>query len=398
MVVALMVALMTTGGCNDDDPVEPQPQAPVITITGVEDGVTYTDPVTITVSLDVGTYAATLNGQPFTSGSTVSDVGTYLLRVDADNQGATSNETVTFFMTLPGDRFLFARVFDLGDPGILGGGDAILLTDSSSAGASHVLIDAGPAGAEADSSHVADRLLELGVDTLDALVLTHAHLDHYAGIPAVVNAVGVRRFYHNGQSLADDRYEATIALATSRADATITPTAPEILGLGDPGGPNLTILPPFPAFLDLRGATDSQLNEGSLGGRVDFGAFSMFLTGDGQLEANNRWRNTWTSLSFGVDVLKVGHHGANDAIFNNETDGASIWLDHTRPEVVLISANGRTHPEGNAVGELSSRGIETWCTNAHGGLILIANAEGQYVLLSERDGGAACTAGQGAGR
>jgi beta-lactamase superfamily II metal-dependent hydrolase len=394
--VASTLAALVFMACSSDNGTAPPP-APVITVTGVEDGVTYTEPVTIEISVDQGVYEATLNGQDFMSGTRVSDVGAYRLVVDGRNGEATSREEVMFGITLAGDRILIVRMLDLGPNESGGGGDAMLLTDSTSAGMFHVLIDAGPAGVDgADSTAVAQRLAEMGVDTLEALVLTHAHSDHFYGIPPVMRDVHVRRFFHNGQVRNFERYNATIAFAEATADTAFVPTTPVIRGIKDPGSPIMTVLSPFSAFLGLSGADNSMINEGSLGTLIVFGEFNMFVTGDGELEANNRWRNTFPTLTSGVDVLKVGHHGANDAIFNSGSSGASIWLDHTRPEAALVTANGISHPRQGATAELLSRGIETWCTNVHGDLVLRASSAGQYFVTAQRNEDQPCEPGSAA--
>ena len=75
---------------------------PSIFIEGVEDGTTYTVPVTPEFSAEdanLATVSATLNGEPFTSGSTVSEDGTYTLCVHAkDKAGNESSRCVTFYI------------------------------------------------------------------------------------------------------------------------------------------------------------------------------------------------------------------------------------------------------------------------------------------------------------
>ena len=81
--------------------------APVITINGVTSGGSYTDPVTITFSAtdDVDgpvPATATLNGDPFTSGTEVSAVGPYTLAVTAtDSSGNTSIASLDFSIEEP---------------------------------------------------------------------------------------------------------------------------------------------------------------------------------------------------------------------------------------------------------------------------------------------------------
>ena len=85
----------------------PDTVAPVITVTGVTGGASYTSPVTVSFSaLDAvdGTVGATatLNGAAFTSGSTVSAVGAYTLVVTAeDAANNTATTTIAFTITAP---------------------------------------------------------------------------------------------------------------------------------------------------------------------------------------------------------------------------------------------------------------------------------------------------------
>ncbi len=397
---ALGLAALGLGffGCETStDPEDQGPPAPVITITGVEEGVVYNEAVTILISVDVGTYTAELNGDPFQSGGTVEDIGTYRLEVTADNQGAMSTETVNFGITLGGERIIIVRMLDLGASDLDGGGDAILLADSSQLGISYALIDAGSAGpGGADSTAVAERLQELGVETLEALILTHALGDHFFGIPAVLEAVDVKRFLSNGQQSNDNRYTATVAAAEIRADSAVVVDEPYIRAISDPGSPVLTVLDPFAEFLSNAVADDSQLQEGSLGTWVAFGDYTLFFAGDGLHEANNRWRNTYPQFSVNAALLKVGHHASDAAIFNNPDSDGSVWLDHTSPRIALISANGASHPEQAALAEILDRNIETYCTSVHGEVVIRANRDGQYLVSVERNEGQPCTAGTSA--
>lgn len=382
-------------GCGGEPP-GPAARTPQIAVSGIADGETRTGPVTITISVDVGTYQATLNGEPFLSGRTISDPGTYVLLVTARNGDATASLALTFTIALAGDTRLIVRMFDLGPNEAGGGGDAILLSDSSSAGARHVLVDAGPAGIDgSDPGFVARRLADLGVDSLEALVLTHAHSDHFGGIAAVLGEVIVRRFVYNGQARNFAAYTNVITLAQGRADTVIVPDAPTDLTLGLGTTPTaLVLLPPLESFLTDPDASSSEINEGSLGTEVGKGAFRMFLTGDGEVQANLRWRTSFGSVTADVTVLKVGHHGANDAVFDNAFSGSSAWVQHTAHEVAVISANGTTHPRQNATALLLGLpSTATYCTHVHGTIEIRVGEAGDYQVTVERNEGLDCVPG-----
>jgi beta-lactamase superfamily II metal-dependent hydrolase len=396
LVVALCAVVLACASCGGSS-AQPQDETPVIAVVGVEDGAVYQEPRTITVSVSPGVYTAVLNGQEFISGSTVSRPGTYQLVVDARNGTANARETISFQITIAGGHVLIVRMMDLGPNESGGGGDAILVTDSTAAGMAHMLVDAGPRGVDgADSTYVARRLAELGVDTLEALVLTHAHSDHFFGIPPVMRDVHVRRFFHNGQVRNFFRYNSTLQFAEARADTTfVNQEVVRELG-GDPEGPVVTFLDAFPAFLGTPTNDGSMINEGSLGVSVRLGGFELFFAGDGEREANNRWRTVFPDLTRSLDVLKLGHHGANDAVFDPGSFSSSAWLDHADPRVGLITANGVTHPRQNAMNAVLSRGIETYCTHVHGEIVLRANGDGSYSVEVENNDGEVCTPGSAA--
>lgn len=398
LVPGLLLAVLSAwlvAACGGDSPSEPTPDPITITITGVEDGATYEGPVTIGISTNRGTIQAELDGQMFLSGQTVTAIGAHTLTVTARDAGETASASVGFEIVFTGESWLIVRMIDLGANDAGGGGDAILLTDSVQGLQRHALVDAGPAGADGSQpGYVATRLQALGVETLEAVLLTHAHSDHFAGLPPVLNAFAVRRFFYNGQVRNYSDYSNLIAQATTRADSVIVPGAVREVLLGGEDGTRLTVIPPLAPHLDDPAAGSSELNNGSLGTGVAHGAFRMFMTGDGEVEANARWRTSYGALSGGVDVLKVGHHGANDAIFDNGFDGNSSWLDHTDPETMLISANGTSHPRQHALTKILARtNTRTYCTHVHGDIALRVSPAGGYTVTVEKNADADCVPG-----
>ncbi|MBI4519662.1 MAG: hypothetical protein HY701_02400, partial [Gemmatimonadetes bacterium] len=122
--------------------------------------------------------------------------------------------------------------------------------------------------------------------------------------------------------------------------------------------------------------------------------FEMFFAGDGEVMANQRWRTQFSGYTAELEVLKVGHHGANDAIFDNGFSGSSAWLQHTSPDLGVLSANGTTHPRRNAIERLLAQaGLRTLCTNVHGTIEIRVAPSGVYRVDTARSSSAPCTPG-----
>jgi len=99
----------------------------------------------------------------------------------------------------------------------------------------------------------------------------------------------------------------------------------------------------------------------------------------------------------GLDILKVGHHGANNAVFDNRTgfgNASSAWLEHTRPGLMLVSANGRTHPRQNATARLLQvPRAEMYCTSVHG-LVEVRISQEGWNVTPERNADQDCVPGE----
>ncbi|HUF49979.1 MAG TPA: MBL fold metallo-hydrolase [Longimicrobiales bacterium] len=395
-VLCALLCTLAMAACGANGGTGPAARPPVITVDGVADGGSYAGAVTVTIAVDRGSYEATLNGAPFTSGRTIAEPGAYTLLVIARNGLDTSTVRISFSIAPPPGGTLIVRLFNLGANASGGGGDAILVTDSSAGGLIHVLIDAGPAGSGgSDTDFVRRRLSALGVDTIAYMILTHAHADHYLGMSAILAGLPVRRFLYNGQVRSAVTYERTIADARTHADSVIVvrDTIPVAFGRSSEQS-RFTIMPPIPAWLSIDTDDSTPLNDGSVGMQLRRGTFAMFFTGDGEVQANNRWRTQFPAYTRNIDVLKVGHHGANDAIFDNGFSGLASWLDHTSPSISVISANGTSHPRRNALTRLLAQtNMRTYCTSVHGDITLRIYSDSRVIVTVERSADADCVPG-----
>jgi competence protein ComEC len=219
----------------------------------------------------------------------------------------------------------------------IGQGDAILLQPRS---APAVLVDGGPPGDE-----LVAKLHEEGIDRLGAAIVTHDQSDHAAGIAEALGRVRIARLIYGRL---DREY-----LANARGDG----ADPDQVAAGTTlrsGSLRLEVLWPPPDRL-AEAPPDTDPNELALVIRARWHDFTMLLTADAEAES--------TPLEPGrIDVLKVAHHGSDDA-------GLGALLDRTHPRLAVISVGAHNpygHPTPGTLATLAAHDVPTLRTDLNG--------------------------------
>jgi competence protein ComEC len=230
----------------------------------------------------------------------------------------------------------------------VGQGDAELLEVADGA----LLVDTGPPAARVDR-----QLGRMGVRSLSAVVVTHPHLDHVGGAPAVVQHLrvgkvldplqpGVWPFERDLQTTAQARHVPVVA---ARAGQEFRLGRLRVRVLWPDGGGVAGQNPHLHGVVLL----------------ASFGAVDILLTGDAEANVTSR-----LPLSR-VDVLKVAHHGSADT-------GLADQLRVLRPRFAVIEV-GRD----NVYGLPNAGTIRTLLASP--GLTLYRTDENHRVVL-ETDG------------
>jgi competence protein ComEC len=218
----------------------------------------------------------------------------------------------------------------------VGQGDSILLQPADG---EPVLVDGGPHGDE-----LRDHLGRVGVSELAAAVVTHDQSDHVGGIEELLGVFPIRRLLYarRGPDFPRDARVAGVR-ASSIAEGS------EV----DSGALRLVALWPPRAALDDPGPADP--NRLALVLLARWHRFSMLLTADAEAEV--------VPLDPGpVDVLKVAHHGSDDA-------GLAALLDRTAPSLAVISVgadNPYGHPTADTLSTLAEHRVPTVRTDQAG--------------------------------
>jgi competence protein ComEC len=271
---------------------------------------------------------------------------------------------IGYLATLAGTRL----VTDLGRPPDwqfalcdVGQGDATVIRSDGVV----ALVDTGP-----EPAPLAACLDDLGIDRIQLLVLTHDHLDHVGGIPAVVGRVD--RVLIAPQSDPDD---AAIGGALAAAGAEVDQVSRGERGvLGDL---SWEVMWPGPGGVEPGNATSMVLAVKPTGDCVR-GCLSAMLLGDIGEESQNRLLG---SARLGhVDVVKVAHHGSAD-----QTAELYTVLHATVGLIGVGADNDYGHPNDSLLGILAAVGTTVERSDLDG-LVLVAptGQEGEVRVWTER--------------
>ena len=275
------------------------------------------------------------------------------------------------------DSALIVRILDVGQ------GDAILIEN----GGSRVFVDGGPEPAR--FGRILDSL-DLDGTTIDAVIITHQHYDHYAGLRELFRSrrrIAVRYLFDNRDpyaagSLAELR-DSIVARAKrgelayrDTDDPCGTGSAQCTITLG--GGAKLHVLRPDPAG-------DGPNNRSTAVKLVaaDSTRFSMWLAGDAEQQEIAWFDSVGYDIVPGMraTVMKADHHGSCDGI-------SSRYLELVQPSLVVMSldsTNDYGYVHTQTLDLLQRHGIPWYRTDLNGTItITLPTGRGPYRVTVER--------------
>lgn len=281
----------------------------------------------------------------------------------------------------PGDAPLEVRILEVGQ------GDAAYIEN----GGSVVFIDGGPStasfGAHLDA-------LGLNGDTVDVVVISHAHFDHYSGLRELFDddrGITVRYVFENG----DASTASTLATLRDSIDAAVARGETILRDTDDPcgdgsavctislrGGALLHVMRPDPGAGDPNNRSAPVKLVGP-----DSASFTMWFAGDAEHEAIG-WFDTGADYDgpngpgMDVDVLKGDHHGSCNGV-------TSRYLDLLTPDWVTFGVSGSNsygHVHGQTKDLLASRAIPWYRTDTNGSITFTSPGTpgGGYSVSVER--------------
>lgn len=240
----------------------------------------------------------------------------------------------------------------------VGQGDSVLL---HAPGQCAMLVDTGTAAA---GRLVVSELRAQGITTLDRVVVTHPHQDHFGGLVHIAEHFDIGALLDNGEVKSTEYGFTAYAALRQRLNSSAVAAGHR----WSCGGLNVEVLHPSVGY------AGGNTNDRSLVLEVRYHDFRLLLMGDvaGQGEVELVGTGTVSQAA----VLKLGHHGAPDST-------SDALLDQVRPQLAVLSVgpeNDIMAPGPHVLERLARRGVRLLRTDRQGTIHLVANRDGTFLI------------------
>jgi len=210
---------------------------------------------------------------------------------------------------------------------------------------------------------VAPFLWNRGLWGLSYVGVSHSDHDHISGLESLIKLVSIGHFLERRPTLPDRRID---RLKTHLIDRE---TLPIPLQPGQPwsiGEVRLTLLHPTPEFIaQKKPATPPRIgNDLSMVWKIEYGTFSLLLTGDITENAERYLVEHEAPLQ--AEILKVPHHGSR-------TSSHPDFIRAVGPKDVIVSSgrfNVFHHPHPLVVERYRQQGATLWRTDLQGAICI----------------------------
>ena len=226
-----------------------------------------------------------------------------------------------------------------------------------------MIIDGGNVG---DGQMVVSYLKQMGVETLEAVVCSHAHEDHVGGLPAVLSVFNAETVYAPVTGYDTKVFRDFVSKTEANAGKITVPAPGDQFHLGSA---TCTVLGPVKEYEDP--------NHTSIVLKVSYGDSDFLFTGDSEVGPENDMIDYWgQNFNWEMEVLKVGHHGS-------DTSSGYRFVYEVSPTYGVISVgedNDYGHPHEEPLSRLKDAGLLIFRTDYLGHVI--AQTDGKEISFT----------------
>lgn len=252
----------------------------------------------------------------------------------------------------------------------VGQGDSELLRIPKGDGSyHHLLIDSGESGY---AEGLISSLEDMGVKTLDTVVVTHPHSDHMGGMASILRNFTVGALYMPDIAEQDTP---TTRVYEDLLNAVEERKIP-LHRLEEGGALSLPDTVKVRIFSPEAGRAYGELNNYSGVIRIAYGNTSFLFTGDAEALVEKEILDKGYQPK--TDVLHLGHHGSS-------TSSTEAFLQAVSPVSVVISCgkdNKYGHPHKEVLDRLNALGCTVYRTDEDG--TIAAYSDGNTVAFETR--------------
>lgn len=223
-------------------------------------------------------------------------------------------------------------------------------------GGKHILVDAGRWSPFSNSG---EKILipyfeEMGIEKLDAIILTHPHSDHIGGVQTLINSLDIGAIYQSDFSYNSELYQNYMKEAESKGIPIYTPTAGDLIDVD----PSIRIFVTGP---EKGSKKPSNANNRSIAFKLVYGKESVLFTGDAEREQENQLARRYGDF-LESSIYQAGHHGSN-------TSSSHELLRYVNPQYSVVSLafeNPFRHPGKESVVRLNDNSRDVSYTSLEG--------------------------------
>lgn len=210
-------------------------------------------------------------------------------------------------------------------------------------------------------------LLNKGITKLDYIVISHFDSDHATGVAQILGKIDVSSIILTRQLEENDIYRHILSIAKEKKIKLIYVKEGDVLKIG---GIKISIIHPENKLM-----INNPMNNNSIVCKVEYNSFSMLLTGDIEMEAEELILRK--NINLKADVLKVAHHGS-------KTSTTGEFLKAINPKVALIGVgknNNFGHPSNEVIQRLKENGTRIYRTDENGEISITVNKKGRIIKI-----------------
>ena len=250
----------------------------------------------------------------------------------------------------------------------VGQGDSILISTPKG---KNIIVDGGGSRDETSfnigKQTLIPYLLNKGITKLDYVIISHFDSDHATGVAQILGKIDVSSIILTRQLEENDIYRHILSIAKEKKIKLIYVKEGDVLKIG---GIKISIIHPENKLM-----INNPMNNNSIVCKVEYNSFSMLLTGDIEMEAEELILRK--NINLKADVLKVAHHGS-------KTSTTGEFLKAINPKVALIGVgknNNFGHPSNEVIQRLKENGTRIYRTDENGEISITVNKKGRIIKI-----------------